>query len=266
MVPARKPKQQKNPTQLVNEFGWDAQFAVPELLINPYESFSSDSSKHGAMLGRIASSQVVVKPHPNRNKAQRELANIEEFRAIGLNTFTPVGVFEGRNASYLVTEKYEGLTALNGLTLRIAHNDRHELKPLRVRTARSAQAAAEMHNKHATHGDYKVKNSFEGPNGETVFGDLENAMVGQRGRGDAVRRAADIYELGASLARGGYLYNKSPSYRAGAIGELVIGSYVNALDTSLDSQLDLVEAAIDYTIRTNRMEPFGRFAGGRVQL
>ena len=265
MVPHQKQKQHA-PQQLVNDYGWDAQFAVPDLRINPYESFASDCSRHGVLLGQIAGSQVVVKPHPNRDKAQRELKNIIEFNKVGLNTFDPIGVYEGRSASYLVTNKYEGLTPLNKLRLRVAHNERSAREEISKRVARSAVSAAVMHNLDATHGDFKTKNNFEGPRQEVVFGDLENAIVGKRGKGDSNRRAADVYELGASLMNSGYLYNRSPSYRSGAVGEIIIGPYIDALDNKHQTNIDLVEAAIDYTIRNNRIEPFGRFVNAVIKL
>lgn len=263
---SREKQKQHGPTQLVNAFGWDAQSAVPDLVINPYESYASDRSKHGALIGNIANRAVVVKPHENRARAQRELANMNELRKVGLPTVKPVGVFEGRNASYLITEKYEGLTALNGLRLRVAHNERRDREEVSTRVVRSAKAIAKLHANGITHGDFQAKNSFEGPEQEAVYLDLENTLIGSRGRGDIDRRAADVYMLGASLAYAGYLYNRSPSYRSGAITEMVIGPYADAVDPAMESRLDMVEAATQYTIRTHKVQPFGRFVNGVIKL
>lgn len=261
------PKQKQNiSTQHGNVFRWDAQAVVPDLVVNPYESMGHDRSRHGVLLGKMAGVAVAVKPHENRERANREISNILAFREIGLNALTPIGVFEGREASYLVTEKYEDLTALNGLRLHVAHNERRERQMIKHRAEQGARAGAAMHLKNATHGDFQAKNIFKGPADEDVYGDLENAFIGTQGRGDADRRGADVYMLGASLARGGYLYNRSPSYRMGSISEILIGPYVEATDSRVEARLDLVEAAIGYTIRTNRVVPFGRFVNGVVQV
>ncbi len=239
----------------------DALYCVPGLSVNKIESMPERSSAHGAFFGNIEGSKVVVKPHPNGDKARRELDGTNEFIVRGLNTFVPFGLFAGQIATYFVTSRYEGLTVLGEDFSRLKHNA-PTLGSFNLRIERAARAIAWAHSKGVAHGDYRPKNCFEGPRCEVVFGDLENATFGVSATD--FRRGFDIYSLGATLATSKYLYNRPPNYRARAINRLIIDNYVSVMQYDNRSHLDAVEFAVFRAAKTGRAEPFGNFVNGRM--
>lgn len=258
---------------MVNRFGWDAQRAVPNLILNPYDNrgATGDSfSAHSIMTGRIVRNgqeeptNVYIKPHVDKARAQRDLNAAKEIAARGLVVPEPLGIYDGADATYLVSREYPGLRTLNERNWAATVADAAARRRLIPDLERGARSAARLHNAAATHGDYHPKNVAFGPKNEAVYIDLENAYTRSRGRRDAWDRAGDVYALGSGVLVGkprpqeGLYYDKSPTYRLGAINELLVGPYMDALSEGVVTDLDLVQYGLKRALTTHKIIPFGQ--------
>lgn len=239
---------------VVHKYGWDAQAAVPGLTITPYEVMRERQSGHGVMFGKLSGGeQVVVKPHVKEGKADYEALQIERFAERGINTPAKIGTYPGREATYLVTEKYEGLRTLGDMCWRASVADR--VRPRLMHDLElGARNLAELHSHGASHGDYAIKNVGLGPEAEPVFFDLERSQLDERGRGSAIERTNDLYMLGGSALGDGLLYDRSPSYRIGALRIGLVDPYVDlVIGDKVDH--DLLERAQRVSLAMGRIIP-----------
>lgn len=234
---------------------WDAQRAVPGLVVNPYEVLSTSESGHGVMFGMMPEiGKVVVKPHVVKARATNEAQRIANFEAIGVNTPPLQGLSEGNQATYLITRRYPGINMLGVHDLAVGIADpklRRKIIPLITNASRGI---AGVHIKGGTHGDFQVKNAAQGPEGEFVAIDLEKSHVNQKGPNGAYERAKDLYLLGGSLLLRGLVADRSTGYRLGLIDGLIVAPHAEVTSAHPHAAVDYerVSSALQKTAKTGK--------------
>lgn len=234
---------------------WDAQRAVPGLVINPYELLSTHESGHGVMFGAVPNiGKVVVKPHAVKARAANEAQRMANFEEIGVNTPPLQGISEGNRATYLVARRYPGLNMLGAHDLNIGIANPRLRRQIMPMVATASRGVADVHIKGGVHGDFQVKNVAQGPDGEFVAVDLEKSHVNLHGRKGEYLRAKDLYLLGASLLLRDLVSDRSPGYRAGMVESLVVAPHAEATAKHPDAAVDYerVSDALQLTAKTGK--------------
>lgn len=258
-------KQTRRIPAVVHEYGWDAQAAVPGLTITPYEVMRPRLSCHGVMFGEMRDgTEVVVKPHVKPGKAEHEAAQIDRVTALGLNTPRKIGSFMGNQAIYVLTEKYPGLRTLADLNWRRSVADRANPELAR-NLGLGARNLAELHSHGVSHCDYRTKNAGLGPDDEPVYFDLEKSQMRGWGRGPHVETTNDLLLLGGSVVSKGFLYDRSPSYRAGALRVGLVDPYMELVSND-DVDHDLLDRGYKVSCTLGKMVSIGSILKNSSEL
>jgi hypothetical protein len=122
----------------------------------------------------------------------------------------------------------------------------------------AARDVAAMHTAGVIHGDLHTANMMY-QNGSHIVGDVERSVVNAQGIQLRVGEAKDIHRLGITLLlQQGFLGDRSPSFRAGALNDHLYQPYLEVRGQNGMPSEEMVAAWDDGT-RTNQIFPPRRF-------
>lgn len=217
------------PEQLVT----DLRRHVGHFTEDPYFRLGNADSVHGVLFGNLANlGAVAVKPFGTNGlgRAKGEHDNLKRAAEAGFEALEPLAVAKGGLAAYLVTRRRNGLRHLGQINwgINIASPELNGIARPTLVTA--ASTLADWHNKGIFNGDAQAKNlAYDKKTGESVYIDAERMHFNPSGSKSVDLGNKDLSLLGVSALWRGLLHDKSPSYRAGFLGDSLLDPYMDGI-------------------------------------
>ena len=217
----------------VPSLSWDIAAAIGGFRLEE----QGNGSGHKVAIGRSRRfGDVAVKAYVSLAKAAGERDRLLHISELDIPAITPLDVAVGGLANYLVTRRERGLRNWGQLTWARTIADRETNKLLLPALEQGGRDIAGVHNAGVTHGDLHPGNVMYRDD-DFIVGDVESSNVNVSGIHRTRGAARDLHRLGASLAvQHGFLGDRSPSFRAGALRDHLLAPYSEVGTTPLDQQ------------------------------
>lgn len=193
--------------------------AVQGFEVYPSKTIDSQRSAHGVSFGRFTARNpnarkgiktlvdVAVKPFDNPYDALREVQGYEILKSLGVETFTPVGIFPAESGTHFIsmTQTRRDMQSLDRdnwiVGMRVDSERSAEIVERNVRTVTEiSQTMAYLHANGVFHPDGQIKNWSITTDGTVGVIDTENMTRTELGSSDALTLAwDDINKLVKSL-------------------------------------------------------------------
>ena len=207
----------------------------------PHQQIGDGDSAHQVLFGEFDfSGPVAVKPHSRESKAAHELRHLEAVAERGVETVEPLGLASGALATYLVTQRRDGLRHQGQIDWGVGIASR-ALGKIIIPTLRDTVEFVDHLNEHdVIHGDFQPKNVvFDIGSGVPVALDLERAAV-DRSQSEHDRRLEDDLERYGGIVLGrGLLSDRTPQYRASWLRDQLVDPVYSARSKDSDHQGEL---------------------------
>jgi serine/threonine protein kinase len=218
-----------------------------------------ETSAHGVFFGVIEGPsrkiRVAIKPFRSQaDKPKCEWVNTNLATKNGLSTFRVLGFIFGNDASYMVTERQDGVESMDNANWSVALANPEANQAMLDDLRKIGPMVARLHEKGIFHGDLQMKNCVVTERGDvhcidwesTIFvspeavydeSDLNHELTGNK----AIH---DLVALFASLARTtefqgvGLLSSLTPAAQLSYFSEMVLTPYLETrLDLALNKEL-----------------------------
>lgn len=230
---------------------------VGELIGSQFEldttkSYGATESANKVFFGTVDGVDVAVKPFcelGTRERAEHEAQMMKHFTRLGLETFKPLGVYEGSLAAYLVTEFVPDISTMNQIGWE------QSITPLIYTYShlpllqRFGAFTGDMHAHDVTHGDWQPKNVARHRTGQFLVPDLEKAQF-CTDMSDEQRVPAFAYDIGrlaSGLLQRGFLQCSEWATIEQVLTDNYIDPYITTLErmgVDTDIHLEAVSQAL----------------------
>lgn len=217
--------------------------------VNESLGYGATDSANKVFFGNIDGQDVAIKPFKDlgtRERAEHEAMMMTEVAAKGFLAATPIDIFVGDRATYLLTEFMPGISTMNQIGWERSINPAYYKRELAPLLGKFGTFVGETHAAGYVHGDLQLKNLARLRTGDFVQNDLEKmkrlADLTPESRLPAL--TYDIGRLASSLVHRGLL-RKSPWDEVECqLVQQLVGPYLDEVDKVPALQSAALEAAV----------------------